>query len=212
MLKEGAFYGCTSLKQIRLPPSVKVVDASTFGGYTQLKNVELAEGLECIECRAFAECKSLRRVRKPSTVTYIHTKAFEDCKNSVAIDFSEEFEQFVNEYSLQSWFRIRCPRWEKYSLLTRWNIPRRCYMMMLTTGKMDIRTMLNRLPSITLTAFHALDGYVDMINSELVKYEQYQKCVTALLENSGVCFIVPQVLSFLLGSTTYDGSSRWFII
>ncbi len=87
-ISSEAFYGCTSLEQISIPSSVKVIK-----NCTQLMNVELREeGLERISSEAFWNC---------TTVHYIHNDAFKDYNELAGIKFCEEIEEFVTDLSLR---------------------------------------------------------------------------------------------------------------
>lgn len=194
----AAFTHCTSLERITIPSSVRVVGRRAFQGCTQLKIVELCEGLELIDAWAFWKCTSLKRINIPSTVKSIDKYAFYCCAGWDAIKFSKETEKFLLEVSLWKWLVDDATHYQlpqRYSLLARRSFPKRLDMIELTTGKLRIRDLLTRIPSI---APRDLDVHVDSIDLELDTYEQMQTCITASLENCKLLFIIPQVLSFLL--------------
>jgi hypothetical protein len=85
-----AFYGCTSLREITIPPAVKAIKEKAFWGCSQLTTVNLSEGLEQIGKRAFGRCISLQRIVIPSTVIAIHKKACYHCTSLTHVEFCNE--------------------------------------------------------------------------------------------------------------------------
>lgn len=65
----GPFQGCTALKQIILPTSLKVIAPSSFSGCTSLIEVVVPYGVEEIGSSAFSHCSSLKSLYIPDTVT-----------------------------------------------------------------------------------------------------------------------------------------------
>jgi len=88
-----AFSGCTSLKRIRIPATIKVIGEYAFSCCSQLMNVELEEGLERIDRGAFRNCTSLQRIRIPSTVKVIGRKAFWGCYQLMNVELREGLER-----------------------------------------------------------------------------------------------------------------------
>jgi hypothetical protein len=192
-IKKWAFEGCTSLEQISIPHSVKVIGYETFKGCTQLMNLELREGLERINARAFRDCTSLEHISIPFTVHYIHQDAFKDCNELGGIEFCEEIEEFVTELSLRHWWNNGTPKLALLmgSFLKRCNIPRRVSVITMRVWKENIHGMLQRVPLVISfkekeeeddnAAACAADVYFDSINSLLAKYEHAQD-IAPLLE------------------------------
>ena len=75
---EIAFYGCTNLREVVFPESLKTIREEAFGE-TALREVLLPEGLEAIEEKAFFSCDSLQRVEVPGAETIIGSDAFGCC-------------------------------------------------------------------------------------------------------------------------------------
>ena len=71
-------FGGTSLCDILLPPSVKVIDRYALYCCLQLTNVQLCDGLKKIGERAYGGT-SLRDILIPSSETAIHETAFKGC-------------------------------------------------------------------------------------------------------------------------------------
>lgn len=64
-LSVDAFFGCTSLEEIEIPPCVSVIGGGAFEGCTNLKKVELPITIKTIHRGAFWGCDSLKYLRVP---------------------------------------------------------------------------------------------------------------------------------------------------
>ena len=73
------FYGCAALVDVTLPPHLRKIKAYTFSGCTSLRKIQLPAGLENIGLQAFKDCNSLSGIVLPAAVTVIGEKAFENC-------------------------------------------------------------------------------------------------------------------------------------
>ncbi len=102
---EGAFYRCTSLESIDVPPSLREIGTNAFAWCSALKSIDLSrtikigslsfaycESLESVDFspklksignNAFSRCSSLREVIIPDSVTLLESYAFADCKSLV---------------------------------------------------------------------------------------------------------------------------------
>ena len=69
-----AFYKCTEITEIKLPTSVKIIEASAFHGCSKLENITLHEGIEEIGDGAFSY-SGICELVIPSTVTEIDSLA-----------------------------------------------------------------------------------------------------------------------------------------
>lgn len=67
----GGFYGCTSLKEITLPPSVTVIGSDAFNGCTSLETFTVPATVKKINAGAFRNCTALKEITIPSTVSYM---------------------------------------------------------------------------------------------------------------------------------------------
>lgn len=70
------FKGCTELKEISLPNSIKTIGYYAFEG-SGIQSIKLPSKLETISERAFGDCKNLTSVTIPNSVTIISDRAFE---------------------------------------------------------------------------------------------------------------------------------------
>lgn len=52
----GMVFANSGIENVRIPSTLKVVEAATFFGCTSLKGVEFSEDLEVIGAAAFAKC------------------------------------------------------------------------------------------------------------------------------------------------------------
>ena len=76
----NSFAGCSNLKTIQFPPSLKYIGGYVFRGCSSLEKISLP-GLDRIDRCAFQSCKSLKEVRIPSTLQNIGDEAFSGCSN-----------------------------------------------------------------------------------------------------------------------------------
>jgi len=79
VIGEGALKGCTSIKQIVLPDTVKKIEAYAFKGCRQLESIFLPEGLLSIGAYAFHRCHHLREIQLPKSITELSECTFLYC-------------------------------------------------------------------------------------------------------------------------------------
>ena len=75
---EIAFYGCTELREVSFPSTLKFIREEAFGE-SGIEEALLPPGLELIGEKAFFSCESLRRAEVPGTQTVIERDAFGCC-------------------------------------------------------------------------------------------------------------------------------------
>ncbi len=82
---DGAFDGCSKLKHLRLPDTLKTIERCTFLGCTSLKQLYLPEGLEVIDGELFGSVTdkgkdvpgyNIQKITIPSTVKRIAKNSF----------------------------------------------------------------------------------------------------------------------------------------
>ena len=77
---EEAFYAYNgSIKEIKLPSSVKTIETNAFGSCNNMESIVLNEGLESIGNYAFTNDYALTQMTVPSTVKEIGHEAFRYC-------------------------------------------------------------------------------------------------------------------------------------
>lgn len=86
-LGRGAFEQMTKLKSIRIPGSVKEIEA-LFSG-SAIENVELGEGVEILGGALFNRCKNLQAITLPKSIKEIGFMAFADCDNLASVNFQD---------------------------------------------------------------------------------------------------------------------------
>lgn len=79
VIDEYAFAYCTSLEEITLPNSLWFVGSRMFAGCKNLKQVKLSTGTSFINLRMFAGCSSLESLTIPATVTDVYAQPFYNC-------------------------------------------------------------------------------------------------------------------------------------
>ena len=62
LLEKKAFESCSSLIEIAVPSSVKMINESTFYGCSSLENVVIPSSVTSIGDYAFYNCKSLKKI------------------------------------------------------------------------------------------------------------------------------------------------------
>ncbi|MBQ2370469.1 MAG: leucine-rich repeat domain-containing protein, partial [Muribaculaceae bacterium] len=78
-ISEKAFYGCTEIKGINIPKSIKTICERSFYGCIGLTKIEIPEGITTIEKRVFYGCYNLKSIVLPDSITEIGEKAFYGC-------------------------------------------------------------------------------------------------------------------------------------
>ena len=80
---KGTFSGCTSLKSIELPTSLREIGMNAFF-HTGLTRITIPEGVTELEELLFYDCDSLKEVTFPQTLERIGAYAFWGCSSLVA--------------------------------------------------------------------------------------------------------------------------------
>lgn len=81
----GFFLGCTSLKEVKLPSTLKSIDEAAFYGCSSLESIEIPEGVEQIKQSAFDGCFNLKEITIPGSVKSIEGYAFWACESLKSI-------------------------------------------------------------------------------------------------------------------------------
>lgn len=128
-LAEEVFYGCESLKEIKIPKSVQEIKSRAFykclnlekvefplalrkiGSQafyqTALKELELLDGLREIGDSAFLKCNNLESVKIPESVKRIGKWAFHGCHRLKVVEIAHEPE-FIGDWIVNKSTVIRC--------------------------------------------------------------------------------------------------------
>ncbi len=89
----GAFSGCTGLKRVSLPNSLKGIGIYAFEGCTALHNVDLPEGLEGFGHHAFSGCSGIESITIPNSVTDMGGSVFADCSKLSSVQLPNSMEE-----------------------------------------------------------------------------------------------------------------------
>merc|ERR1712038_177772 len=83
-----AFYECSSLASVTLPPSLTSVESMAFFGCNSLVSMKLPPSLTTIGHGAFFDCTSILTLKLPPSVTSIGINAFRHCLSLISVDLS----------------------------------------------------------------------------------------------------------------------------
>ena len=89
-IERYAFMGCSRLRYVSLPNSLKAICLAAFEDCSSLQNFIIPEGVERIEQLAFSGCSSLTEMRIPSSVSSFSLQVFYRCKSLQAIHVAED--------------------------------------------------------------------------------------------------------------------------
>lgn len=84
-----AFEGCTGLTQVEIPKSIKVMDEGIFSRCSNLRRVIINEGVQKIRSFAFNSCESLDSVYLPTSVKEIERCTFSNCISLRTIEMND---------------------------------------------------------------------------------------------------------------------------
>ena len=87
----SCFENCTSIEAVDMsePDFLDEIPNSTFAGCTSLKNVLLPPNLERIDNNAFSNCTSLDNIEFPNTLLVINWCAFQNCTSLTSLNLSD---------------------------------------------------------------------------------------------------------------------------
>ena len=108
-LADEAFMGCTGLKEVKLPKSLKTIGRRTFKGCTKLKTLNLPDGLTGIGEEAFYNCKVLPNVTLPQGVSRIEDNTFNTCAAFTAVELSQNV-QYIGSQAFQGCTKLTSVR------------------------------------------------------------------------------------------------------
>lgn len=85
----SVFFGCSSLKQVKLPDNLDMIDDITFKDCTSLETLELPSTITSIGNQAFAGCTSLKSITLPAGCHTIKESAFSNCNSLETVNIPE---------------------------------------------------------------------------------------------------------------------------
>ena len=75
----GAFFGCGSLTDLRLPEDLGEIKSHTFDGCVSLEQMDIPPNVTLIGNAAFKNCRELRTIRFPASLTGLGKSVFSGC-------------------------------------------------------------------------------------------------------------------------------------
>ena len=84
-----SFRGCTNLKEVMLPSSVKAIGGKAFLGCTALTSIAIPDGVTTIVRYAFTGCTALASITIPASLTSIGISAFSNCPVLTSATFAD---------------------------------------------------------------------------------------------------------------------------
>jgi hypothetical protein len=171
MIEKSAFYGCESLRGIKLP-GVREVGYLAFYHCSAMTVVDFGNKLETIGSHAFDKCRSLRSIEMP-TVRTIERYAFLDCKQLTVVEFGNNLERIggVAFMGCDNFQRIAIPL--KDNMFPLHTAYQRCtqfdYCENLTTVDLvGIERIRNTISSLLLESWRdEMNKEIDLINHVL---------------------------------------------
>ena len=95
-VNEGAFSGCVSLSQIKIPENAEVIVADyAFVQCVSLKNILNSNRMISIGCGAFRNCKNLDSFAISNYIHQIKERTFGDCKSLQCIIFPDSLQSIA---------------------------------------------------------------------------------------------------------------------
>lgn len=95
-IRDGAFYGCRSLRSFKFPGELKYIGDSAFAYCAEMIDCNLSETIESIGSSAFEGCTKITSINIPDKVKYIGSSAFSDCINLNQISFGNSIESIYD--------------------------------------------------------------------------------------------------------------------
>lgn len=89
IIANGAFVGCTKLKEVVLPSSLLNIGTLAFKNCSNLEKVTFNSKLKTIGAYAFENCKKLQSAVLPDSVTDVGAGAFQYCKGLTEVKLPE---------------------------------------------------------------------------------------------------------------------------
>lgn len=105
-IKSRAFYKCLNLEKVEFPLALRKIDSQAFY-QTALKELELPDGLREIGDSAFLKCNNLESVKIPESVKRIEKWAFHGCHRLKVVEIAHEPE-FIGDWIVNKSTVIRC--------------------------------------------------------------------------------------------------------
>ena len=103
---DGAFFGCYSLKSIKITESVNSVGEYAFGRCSELKSVTVENGIKSVSNQMFADCNSLNEIVLPNSIESIGRRAFLNCQALKKFQLPDSIET-IADYAFYSCSQLK---------------------------------------------------------------------------------------------------------
>lgn len=102
-IRKRAFMDCTSLREVKLPSSLRKIGAFAFSG-ARMGTMVIPEGVVEIQNRAFMDCSLLREVKLPSSLRKLGTFAFSGTRvDTIELPYAV---QLADDVFFDSWLSL----------------------------------------------------------------------------------------------------------
>ncbi len=89
----GAFAGCSKLKEVYFPDSLESIGSSAFFGCTAIESLYFGDNLKTIRSSAFNNCSALKEIDFNDKLETIGDYAFRDCASLKNVSFPESLKK-----------------------------------------------------------------------------------------------------------------------
>ncbi len=105
-----AFAGCSKLKKVKMPKKLDECGSAAFSK-TAIKSITIPEGIKMIADYTFNECKNLKTVKLSDDIKIIDDGAFENCEKLTTINLENieeiRWDAFKNDKSLTGTLNLK---------------------------------------------------------------------------------------------------------
>lgn len=92
-IPDYAFMGCTSLRRVSLPQTLKKIGFQAFSECASLEIINFPDSLEDIGSNSFAYCRSLNHVLFPKNLKHIGHNAFSFCESLEEVSLPDSIKE-----------------------------------------------------------------------------------------------------------------------
>lgn len=99
---QGTFEGCTKLKTVKLPDTVKYFYSKTFQDCTALEEINMPKSTQIFSPQQFSGCSSLKSVDfRGTSVTQLSKEVFKGCTSLTSVYLGEQENLSIDAYAFQ---------------------------------------------------------------------------------------------------------------
>jgi len=93
----GTFANCTSLENVVIPDNIEEIGHEAFSNCTALKSITISDSITELTAKLFLNCKSLENIKLPKNLKVIRDSVFEGCENLKQIELPQTLEKIKNK-------------------------------------------------------------------------------------------------------------------